>query len=83
MDLRNLPRERILGYLVEAGGIRQAPPEDLRVGGPGWTAFIEPMPPVTLSVIVIQRDLLTIEGEDKAAAQVHAFMRGKTMRGGG
>ncbi len=31
----------------------------------------------------IRRDLLIIEGEAEAVARVHAFMRNKTMRGGG
>lgn len=83
LDLRNLPRERILGYLVEAGGVRAQPPDLLRVDGPGWAAWLEPQPTIYLSIIRIERDLLIIDGENEAAARVHAFMRLKTMRGGG
>jgi hypothetical protein len=83
LDLRNLPRERILGYLVDIGGIRQTPLEALRVTGTNWSAWLEPQPTQYISIIRSERDLLVIEGEHDTAEKVYAFMRLKTMRGGG
>lgn len=83
LDLRNLPRERILGYLVDMGGVRQSPMEALRVAGTNWSAWLEPQPTLYISIIRSERDLLVIEGDAEAAEQVYAFMRLKTMRGGG
>ncbi len=83
LDLRNMPRERVLEYLVEAGGVRRSPAEALQVDGPNWSAWLDPQPTIYLSVIRIDRDLLIIEGDDEAATRIHNVMRLNTMRGGG
>jgi molybdopterin synthase sulfur carrier subunit len=80
-DLRNLPRDRIMGYLAEAGGVQDG---HLAVVGQGWQARLEEMPPAKVGRFSVPRDLLIIEGSDADAVQrVCAFMRHKTMRGGG
>lgn len=80
MELRNLPRQRILEYLGEAGG--QPHPDDaLRVDGEGWSAWLEELPPAIITVMTIRRDMLIIEGD--AAVPVYDHMRQRTMRGGG
>lgn len=80
LELRNLPRFRVLEYLVEAGGTAQ---DALRVAGDGWTAELRPLPPAEIGVMRIRRDLLVIEGEAAHVGPVRDFMRYKTMRGGG
>ncbi len=80
LELRNLPLDRVMGYLVDAGGQldgRRA------VQGEGWSAELIEMEPAQVNVIRVPRDLLVIEGEPGAVEQVHAFMRRRTMRGGG
>lgn len=83
MELRNLPRFRIMEYLVEAGGVR--PDEEaLSVEGDGWSARLEEMEPVQIITMSIRRDMLIIEAEDEETLKpVYDFMRYKTMRGGG
>lgn len=82
MELRNLPRKRILEYLVEAGG-EQPDSEALTVIGTGWKAWLEELPPAKITVMSIRRDMLIIEGEDTATEPVYKHMRQRTMRGGG
>jgi hypothetical protein len=79
-ELRNLPRFRVREYLVEAGG---GEVDDLTVTGAGWTATLTAMPPAQVGSFAIPRDLLVIAGDEDAVARVSAFMRQKTMRGGG
>lgn len=79
-ELRNLPRFRLLEYWVEAGGMLTS---DLSAEGDGWTIRLEPMDPAILGQFEIRRDLLIIEGEPAAVEDMAAFMRNKTMRGGG
>lgn len=80
MDLRNLPAPQIMDYLQEAGATRTG---ERRVVGSGWSAELHPQPPAQIGVMFVPRDLLVIEGDDDAVARIHAFMRRKTMRGGG
>ena len=80
MELRNLPAARILEYLQEAGGTSDG---ENRIAGSGWKAHLLPLPPVRITVLTVPRDLLVIEGETPAVELIHAFMRRKTMRGGG
>lgn len=82
MELRNLPRHRIIEYLQEAGGTRTAPTA-LRVKGNNWEAWLEEMPPAKITVMSIRRDLLIIEGSDSAVPTIYDHMRFRTMRGGG
>lgn len=83
MELRNLPRFRIMEYLIEAGGIR---PDDeaLSVEAEGWSARLEEMEPAKIITMLVRRDMLIIEGDNEAIIEpIHYFMRQKTMRGGG
>lgn len=81
LELRNLRREYILNYLREAGS---QPDGELRVQGAGWHAWLEEMEPAQLRTIQVPRDKLVIESDDEVTLdRVHAFMRQKTMRGGG
>lgn len=82
MELRNLPRHRILEYLQEVGGQPQ-PDNELRMEGEGWAAWLEAMPPAIISVMEIRRDLLVIEGDDARIEPIYQHMRMRTMRGGG
>jgi hypothetical protein len=89
-ELRNLPRFRIKEYLEQAGGtvldtvLDGHPNGTLRAAGDGWTASLEAMEPAQVGSFSIPRDRLVIEGDDKAAVErASAFMRQKTMRGGG
>lgn len=81
MELRNVPLQRIQEYLVEAGGELTG---ERSVNGDGWSAVLETMEPVKITVMRIPRDKLVIEGDDETAVEtVYRFMRRKTMRGGG
>ena len=80
MELRNLPRSRVLDYLAEADG---QPAGELAVVGDGWLAALEPMEPAQVGSITVPRDLLVIEGKATAVEPVYAHMRSRTMRGGG
>jgi hypothetical protein len=80
LELRNLPRFRIMEYLIEAGGAKT---DELGVAGPDWSARLEAMEPAKIITMTVRRDLLIIEGEDAAVEEKYAFMRRKTMRGGG
>lgn len=82
LELRNVPRFRVLQYLVEGGG---RPTGELTVIGEGWSAeLIELEPVVITNVIHIPRDLLVLEGIDEQEFErIVSFMRRKTMRGGG
>ncbi len=80
MELRNLPLDRVMGYLVDAGGQLDG---TRAVHGKGWSAELIELEPAQVSVIRVPRDLLVIEGESGAVEPVHAFMRRRTMRGGG
>ncbi len=81
MELRNLPLFRLMEYLVEAGGQLNG---ERAVSGAGWSAVLEKMEPAYVGKLRVPRDLLVIEGEDTDEVErVKAFMRHKTMRGGG
>lgn len=67
-------------YLAEAGG---KPTGELAVSGEGWSAYLEPLEPAVVGTMRIPRDRLVIAGDDLAVERVSAFMRFKTMRGGG
>lgn len=80
LELRNLPRARVVEYLIEADG---QPVGEFAVRGDGWYAWLEPLEPAQVGSIIVPRDLLVIEGKTAAIEPVHSFMRSKTMRGGG
>ncbi len=81
LELRNVPRFRVMEYLQQAGGVLSG---NFAVQGDGWRAELIEMEPVKITVMQISRDMLVIEGDDaEAVKEVRAFMRRKTMRGGG
>ncbi|MEO1290913.1 MAG: hypothetical protein AAFV93_24520 [Chloroflexota bacterium] len=81
LELRNVPRNRVIEYLLEVGG---ADDGELAVRGAGWRAWLEELEPVQIITMTVRRDMLIIEGDDdKQVDEVHNFMRRKTMRGGG
>ena len=80
MELRNLPANRVMGYLVEAGGQLSG---DRTASSQGWSATLVQLEPAQVSVISVPRDLLVIEGEPDAVERIQAHMRRRTMRGGG
>ncbi|MDX1992576.1 MAG: hypothetical protein SF029_09305 [bacterium] len=81
LDLRNLPLFRLMEYLTEAGG---DPSGERTVTAARWQAEILRMEPVTITPILkVPRDLLVIEGDEDEVRRVEAYMRHKTMRGGG
>lgn len=81
MELRNVPRFRVMEYLREIGG---TPTAELAVEGDGWSAELVELEPVRITVMEIRRDMLVIEGDnEEAVKKVRGFMRMKTMRGGG
>ena len=81
LELRLLPRFRVIDYLVQAGGeITEA----LCVEGAGWSASIVALEPDRLGLVDVPRDCLVIEGEAQAVERVASFMQRKIaqMRGG-
>jgi len=78
--MRNLPLHRLQEYLVEAGAEQHG---ERSFVGNGWTAVIEAMAPAQIITMTVRRDLVVIEGSSDAVNRVHAYMRQKTMRGGG
>lgn len=81
MELRNVPRNRVMEYLVEAGGTER---DAMHADGDGWQAWLEEMEPAKVVTMLVRRDMLIIEGdEEETVTSVQAYMRRKTMRGGG
>ena len=80
LELRNLPLERLMGYLVEVGG---QPTGNRSVQGEDWTAVLIEMQPAQVGVIRVPRDILIVEGAPDMVERVHLLMRRRTMRGGG
>ncbi len=80
MEMRNLPLFRLQEYLVEAGAEQQG---ERSFVGEGWTAAIEQMEPAQIITMSVRRDMVVIEGNETEVNRVHAYMRQKTMRGGG
>lgn len=80
MEMRNLPLFRLQEYLVEAGAEQHGERSFI---GRGWTATIEEMEPAQIITMTVRRDMVIIEGDADEVSRVQAFMRGKTMRGGG
>jgi hypothetical protein len=80
MEMRNLPLFRLQEYLIAAGSEQTG---ERTFVAPRWTAEIQKMEPAQVVTITVRRDMVVIEGDDDEVDRVHAFMRGKTMRGGG
>lgn len=77
IELRLIPRYRVMDYLVQAGGV---PVESLSVTGAGWTATIEALEPDSLGMVRVPRDCLVIEGDEAAVERVRAFMQRQVDR---
>lgn len=77
IELRLVPRFRVMDYLVQVGG---TPVETFSVVGKGWTATIEALEPDRLGIVPIGRDCLVIEGEEAAVERVRAFMQRQVDR---
>lgn len=78
MELRHLPRFRVMNYLVEVGGeITEA----LAVTGKDWSAWLETLEPDRVGIVNVPRDRLVIQGDERAVERVHAFMRLRCQRG--
>ncbi len=77
IELRVLPRFRIMDYLEQVGGV---PVESLSVRGDGWVASIEALEPEAVGRARIPRDRLIIEGDKAAVERVASFMRRKVQQ---
>lgn len=72
IELRYLPRFRVVDYLIQTGGTST---EMLVVVGDGWEAYLEALEPDQVGIVQVPRDRLVIEGDDAAAViRVHDFM---------
>jgi len=79
IEVRHMPRFRVMDYLVQAGG---TPADFLEVTGEGWTAWLEALEPDYLGIVAIARDRLVIEGDPRQVERVSAFMRRQVTRRG-
>ncbi|NLF77782.1 MAG: hypothetical protein GX573_18980 [Chloroflexi bacterium] len=77
IELRILPRFRVMDYLIQAGG---TPTEALCVAGEGWSACIEALEPDPFGLVDVPRDRLVIEGDERAVERVRAFMQLKVQQ---
>jgi hypothetical protein len=78
IELRTLPRFRVMDYLAQVGGTIT---ETLCVEGKGWSACIEALEPDQVGIVSVPRDRLVIEGDNAAAVErVHTFMVGKVRQ---
>ena len=78
LEVRNLPVGQLRGYLVdELAGVADGD----TVRGDGWAVRFIQGEPVQLRLITIA--VLFIEIEGAREDEIAAFMRNKTMRGGG
>ena len=72
IELRTLPRFRVMDYLAQVGGTIT---ETLCAEGEGWSACIEALEPDQVGIVSVPRDRLVIEGDNEAAVErVHTFM---------
>ena len=77
IELRVLPRFRVMDYLEQVGG---TPVESLSVRGAGWEASIEALEPDVVGRARVPRDRLVIVGEEAAVERVASFMRRKVRQ---
>ncbi len=77
IELRVLPRFRVMDYLEQVGG---EPVESLSVRGPDWEASIEALEPDVIGRARVPRDRLVIEGQEAAVERVASFMRRKVQQ---
>ncbi|NDJ76277.1 MAG: hypothetical protein GYB65_08450 [Chloroflexi bacterium] len=82
IELRTLPRFRVIDYLVQMGGEVS---DILSVQGPDWSATIDAIEPDQVGIVQVPRDRLVIEGDERAVERVAAFItqRVRRMRQGG
>lgn len=72
IEVRHVPRFRVMDYLVQAGGSLTG---ILEAAGEGWTASLEALEPDHLGIVPIPRDRLVIEGDPRQVERISAFMR--------
>lgn len=78
LEVRNMPAEQLRCYLVdELAGVADGD----AVRGEGWAVRFIPGEPVRLRLMTIAVLFIEIDGEREE--EIAAFMRNKTMRGGG
>ncbi len=77
LELRHLPRFRVMDYLSQAGG---QPSGLLEVQGRGWSAYVESLEPDQVGLVTIERDRLVIIGEKTEVERVSAFMQVQIRR---
>lgn len=78
LEVRNIDTDLIAGYLAaELGGVRDGD----TVQGEGWRVRFVPGEAVRLGGIRVPVVFYEVDGEREA--EVAAFLRRKTMRGGG
>lgn len=79
-EMRGIPYFLLKEYLQELGG--QLVNENLIVGD-GWKVELERMEPYRIASIVVGQTRLTIELEDRVAADFQERFFKKTLRAGG
>ena len=77
IELRYLPRFRVMNYLTQVGGTIT---ETASVTGEGWWATIEALEPDRIGIVDIPRDRLVIAGEERAVERVASFMQRKVRQ---
>lgn len=79
IEVRHVPRFRVMDLLVQVGGTVT---DFLEVTGEGWAAWLEALEPDYLGTVPIARDRLVLEGERRHVERVSAFMRLHVTRHG-
>ncbi|MBN2303679.1 MAG: hypothetical protein JXQ72_04345 [Anaerolineae bacterium] len=77
IELRHLPRFRVMNYLTQVGGTIT---ETASVTGEGWWATIEALEPDRVGIVDVPRDRLVIEGDEHTVERVAAFMQHKVRQ---
>ncbi len=77
MELRHLPRYRLMSALQEVGGEAV---DVASVAAPRWAAHIESLEPDIVGIVEVPRDRLVIEGERTEVERVHAYIRRQAGR---
>lgn len=77
LELRRLPRFRVMDYLAQVGGEADGL---LEVKGAGWSAYLEALEPDQVGLVSIPRDRLVIEGDKNEVQRVQSFMQRQIKR---
>lgn len=71
LELRHVPRFKVIDCLVQVGGVET---EAWTVQGDGWLASLEALEPDVIGIVSIDRDRLVIQGSRWAVERVTAFV---------